>query len=146
METLARYALSIGAVAALLVASSSPAHSATASATEQARVGTAVANEIHDNGPGIFGTKNVQLGPVAIERPWAIADWRSMDGNAKGEVIFLSRCDSWSVRAMVAGTFNAQDLAARGVPSDKASQLLADLSRLQRDVAYTKIGQPGLSC
>ena len=141
-----RYALSGCVAAAMLAGSTRPVYSATASIADRARIATAIATEIRDNGPGIFRTKGVELGPAAIERPWAIADWRSVDGNVKGQVILVYRCDQWNVRGIIAGAFNSQELAARSVPPVKVTQLLADLSELKREVAYTKIGRPGLSC
>lgn len=145
-ERLTRFTFGLGVTAALLIPSVAQAYAATASTAEHARLATAVANAIRDNGPGIFRTRDVDLGPAAIELPWAIADWRSVEGNSKGQVIFRYFCDSWNVAGIAPGTFNAQELAARGVPPDKATRLLADLSRSAHDVAYTKIGQPGLGC
>lgn len=145
IETLVRCALSVLATATLLAASPSPTYSATPG-FEQARMATAIANEIRDNGLGVFKTKNVELGQVAIERLWAIGNWRSVGGDIRGQVIFLYRCDSWNVHSVIAGAFSAQELAAQGVPAGKAAQLLAAPSESHREVAYTKIGQPGPGC
>jgi hypothetical protein len=118
---------------------------ATASKTEQARIAAATATYIRDSGPGPFKTKDVELGPTVIEHPWAIANWRSTDASTNGQVLFRYLCDDWYVAGVTVGAFNVRELAGRGVPSDKASALVADLSQAQR-VAYTRIGPPGATC
>jgi hypothetical protein len=133
-------------LAVFLLASPSPASSATIAAVDQSRIAAAIATKIHENGSGVFKTKRIEIGRFAIERPWAIADWQSEDGNVKGQVILVYRCDHWNVAGAVARVFSLRELVARGVPQDTATRLLADLVQKQPEIAYAKLGQPGPTC
>jgi hypothetical protein len=141
---LGRYIIST-ATAVLMFATCTLAHAGMASKSEQVEMGIAIATDIHDNGTGGFRTRSVEIGPAMIEGPWALADWRSADGTENGQVLFRYICNNWNVWSVTAGAFGARKLAQRGVPSGKATALLADLSQLQH-VAFTKVGPPGSTC
>lgn len=137
----------VAVVAMIAVTAFGEVYAATASARDVGRLGVAIATGIRDNGPATFGTRFVELGAAAIERPWALADWRSIDRTTHGQVLFVYRCDQWNVRVATTKPLSRDQLAAQGVPSTTTAQLIADLSALEhRGVSYVKVGQASVGC
>ena len=92
--------------------------------------------------------KEVEIGVASIAGSWAIADWRSRDRNANGQVLFRHMCDHWVVWNVTVGEhFNLGRLTEKNVPQKTAKELLAEISSLEkRHVVYVPPPKPGITC
>lgn len=147
---LSGYTLSGCAAAGMLAMFSfGHANAAQASAEDRMQMAVAIATDIHDSGnTNAFRTKVVELGVAAIERPWAIAEWRSVDQTVHGQVLFKYFCDHWNVNDVSTGSLaQMRLLTAQGVSTATAAKLVADLTKLRgQPVAYLKANRAGTNC
>jgi len=134
----------------------SPANATLASIQDRMRMSVSIADYIHDSLSNSFKTDDVELGPAAVERNFALADWRSADGKLHGQVSFFYLCDHWNVGQVSTGRpLRAQDLIAPpksvrqigSIPAKIASKLAAELAQLElRHVTYLKPAHFGITC
>lgn len=133
------------AAAILATLSAQSAYAAQASAADRARMSLAVSDYLH-----IYGDKSglprfPWLGWAVVERPWALAKWRSGVSAVYGVVLFKYSGSVWSVDD-VSMTIPAQKqhLIEQGVPASTAGKLAADLAGFdgRRDPWMTAYASP----
>jgi hypothetical protein len=141
----------------LVVVSISPANAARASVKDRMRMSVSISDYIHYHDRGksnAFKTDAVEVGAAAIEGQFALADWRSADGRARGQVLFFYVCDDWNVGAISTGRplsiamvrMQSPFLAAH-LTEKIASKLAAEVTRLEvQHVAYLKPTHPRPTC
>lgn len=135
--TLHRFELTIIAAALLATLSlAQPAYAAQAAAEDRARMALAVGDYLDTLPQDATGYSRstsfrlaLELGSAAVQRPWALATWRSNDQSQNGLILFKYFYNKWNVldisMAMPAQT---QRLTARGVPASTAAKLVAEIS------------------
>lgn|SRR5271165_1715514 len=78
----------------------------------------------------------VRVAAVAVQGPWALADWKSADGRTRGRALLRYSCFQWNVEHEGFGNvMNTSYLISQGVPSGRAKQLIAD-------IAYEEASRP----
>jgi len=141
-------------VGVMLVALSvSPANAAQATVQQRMSLSVSVADYIHPGKSNPFKTDAVELGAAAIEGRFALADWRSADRSAHGQVSFYTVCDQWYVGIVSMGRpLTAQNLVGppqleSSVPSAIASKLVSELAQLEDlHIEYLKPAHVGITC
>ena len=136
IRTLGRYAIT-GCVAAAILAAPCLASSSAADVAPLDRSGMAlaVADYIRDDAAQsstVFRGKAVELGATVIERPWALAEWRS---------------DDRTVLAAGSEGLGRVQLVALGVPAASATTRTTGLAKLENErVTYVEVRHPGRGC
>ena len=126
----------------LLIAATQTADAEQASSANRSLLAASIADYVRNGDagkPGFFGANAVEAGAAAIEMPWSLADWRSADGAAHGQVLFLHICDQWNVAAISTKAFTKDHLVSAGVAPAVAAKLIADLSTFEvQKIRYAK--------
>lgn len=135
-------ALIAGAVVAVAC---TPAYGATASIEERKEISRSISADLHyiDTGKSNpFGTEAVEIGAtVRVGDYYALADWQSADKKRHGQLYVTTKgCEVWSIQKVSVGhPLTAQDLIASNAPPRIATELVAELSKLEaQQIAYLK--------
>jgi hypothetical protein len=139
----------------LVLLSIQPVNARNASVQERTGMSQSVADYIEDVKVGdmkadgaLKGVRAVEIAAAAIEWPWALADWRSADGTAHGQILFRYMCDHWNVRKVSREAFaQNQHLTALGVPEPSAIKLISEIAAAEtHHVAYLMPSRAGVGC
>jgi hypothetical protein len=109
---------------------------------DKALIGASVTRSYLDDGI------RVNIGSIAVQGFWALADWQQANTHTRGQVLLRWRCDHWGASDDIRGKkFSAAKLVRDGVPRIGAIQLIADTLYLERSgIRYIAYAPAAAAC